>query len=168
MEKQYTRNLLDPNELLELQYEAATSGKRLANYLIDIIAYILFIFTLAVVVGLVGLSETLADTDDNLVTLLYYAGYVLYYALFEVSIGKTPGKLITKTRVIDEEGGPISIGQAFGRSLARLIPFEVFSFLGPNRPRGWHDRLAGTWVVDDLPIGPNTYLQPTDPGPETE
>ena len=33
------------------------------------------------------------------------------------------------------------------RSLARIIPFEPFSFLG-NSPRGWHDTLTKTYVVD--------------------
>jgi hypothetical protein len=33
-----------------------------------------------------------------------------------------------------------------GRSAARSIPFEPFSFLG-GQPTGWHDRLSETRVV---------------------
>jgi uncharacterized RDD family membrane protein YckC len=74
---------------------------------------------------------------------------VLYYTCFEALFGCTLGKLVTGTRVVDERGGPITWGQAFGRSLCRYIPFEPFSVLGSedDEVRGWHDRIPRTFVV---------------------
>jgi uncharacterized RDD family membrane protein YckC len=37
------------------------------------------------------------------------------------------------------------------RSLVRIIPFEAFSLLSPN-PRGWHDTLSDTIVIDDISL----------------
>lgn len=60
--------------------------------------------------------------------------------------GKTIGKLLTGTKVVDSTGGPASIKTAFLRSLCRYIPFEPFSFLSSDA-RGWHDSITKTWVI---------------------
>ncbi|MFT6808347.1 MAG: hypothetical protein ACJA01_001571 [Saprospiraceae bacterium] len=36
----------------------------------------------------------------------------------------------------------------FKRSLCRLIPFEIFSFLGEPL-MDWHDKISGTKVIED-------------------
>jgi uncharacterized RDD family membrane protein YckC len=69
---------------------------------------------------------------------------LLYYAFFEGIWSRTPGKFLFGTVVISEDGGKPSMGQVFGRTLCRLIPFEPFSCLGK---RGWHDSIPKTWVV---------------------
>jgi uncharacterized RDD family membrane protein YckC len=63
--------------------------------------------------------------------------------------GRSLGKLATGTRVIAAEGGPPSFARVLGRTLARFIPFEAFSFLTDRdgRPVGWHDSLSRTRVV---------------------
>lgn len=73
---------------------------------------------------------------------------VLYYVPFETGFGRTPAKLITGTKVVSEDGGPPGLGRVLGRTLVRMVPFEVFSFLGGDgRPVGWHDSWSGTRVV---------------------
>ena len=67
-----------------------------------------------------------------------------YYCFFEGIWGRTPGKFLIGTKVVDEEGDPPSFGQIVGRSACRLIPFEPFSFFGA---RGWHDSISHTYVV---------------------
>ena len=69
-----------------------------------------------------------------------------YYVLFEALTGRTPAKYITGTRVVNMMGGKPSFGQILGRSAARFIPLEPFSFFGSSR-RGWHDSLSHTRVV---------------------
>jgi uncharacterized RDD family membrane protein YckC len=54
--------------------------------------------------------------------------------------------LITGCKVVNEKGGRPSFGQILGRTFARLIPFEAFSFLGTTG-RGLHDSVAKTFVV---------------------
>lgn len=71
---------------------------------------------------------------------------LFYYVFFESLTGRTPGKLLTGTRVVDEQGQKPSFGQILGRSLARMLPFEPLSFFGAEN-RGWHDSLSKTYVV---------------------
>ncbi len=108
----------------------ASSGRRLANYFIDRVASLIFISILLQV---------------NLV--LGVAAIVGYFIFFEGLWQRTPGKWITKTKVVNREGKSPTFGQIVGRSFARFIPFEPFSFLFGNPPRGWHDSLSGTYVV---------------------
>ncbi|MEM6265057.1 MAG: RDD family protein, partial [Bacteroidota bacterium] len=67
---------------------------------------------------------------------------------FEAAFGKTPGKFVTKTQVVNKDGGKPTPGQLIGRTFARFIPFDAFSFLASN-PVGWHDSLSKTRVVKD-------------------
>ncbi len=71
--------------------------------------------------------------------------YFLYYFLFEVSIGKTPGKFITRTSVVDLGGTSQTVDQALVRTISRFIPFEPLSFLFSGS--AWHDKLSRTMVV---------------------
>jgi uncharacterized RDD family membrane protein YckC len=71
---------------------------------------------------------------------------VLYYVILEGAFGFTIGKLITRTRVVDESGRKPRLGQILGRTLSRFVPFEPFSFFNDSAS-GWHDRWSGTRVV---------------------
>ena len=66
----------------------------------------------------------------------------------EAVFQRTIGKLVTGTRVVTTDGNVPGFGKVLGRSLARVIPFEVLSFLGAI-PIGWHDKLSGTRVVQN-------------------
>jgi uncharacterized RDD family membrane protein YckC len=68
-----------------------------------------------------------------------------YYIFFEALFDRTPAKWITGTRVIALDGSRPRFLQIVGRSFARFVPLEPFSFLG--NARGWHDRWSGTRVV---------------------
>lgn len=69
-----------------------------------------------------------------------------YYTVMEGVFGVTIGKLITRTKVVTEDGSKPGFGMALGRSLCRMIPFEAFSFLG-RESRGWHDSITKSYVV---------------------
>ncbi|MFN7120071.1 MAG: RDD family protein, partial [Saprospiraceae bacterium] len=72
-----------------------------------------------------------------------------YYILAEyLSKGKTLGKLVTGTRAVTLTGETPTLNQIIGRSFARVIPFEPFSYLGDS-PNGWHDQLSETIVIDE-------------------
>ena len=126
-----------PN-IVEYTVEGIT---RLGHYIIDHIArYVLLIF-------FVYLFEAIGTDLGNL-ALLCYIPYFIYYPLMEFYFGKTIGKILTKSTVVSKDGGKITFGQAVGRSLCRLIPFNSFSFLGASAI-GWHDRISKTRVVSD-------------------
>ena len=125
--------------------ELASTGQRFGNYLLDLIC----IYTGSIVVGgilyLIGLGDLIERINGTLFGFIFL---LLYYIPQEALLGWSLGKLITGTRVVREDGTPITFGQALGRALCRFIPFEAFSFLGGNgKPVGWHDTISGTRVI---------------------
>jgi uncharacterized RDD family membrane protein YckC len=91
------------------------------------------------------------EIELNIISfLLGIAIMILYYLVTEGMWQRSLAKMLTKTRVVDADGGTPSIGQIIGRTLARFIPFEQFSFFGnKGYPIGWHDSLSGTRVIQD-------------------
>lgn len=140
--------LLDP-ETAPTPEELAGAGRRFANLWIDSFA----LNFVGLVAGAAVGSLTEAGEGPGLLATfgVGFAASVGYYATFESLTGRTLGKLVTRTRVVSASGGPATLRQILGRSLARQIPFEAFSFLvGSGRglpPVGWHDSLSGTRVV---------------------
>jgi len=130
----------------------ATSGKRFANLLIDAICLYLILWVIAFTLRILGFRDFIVHLSSagnrlelRLFTILIY---VLYFTGLEAVFGKTIGKMITQTKVVDLQGRPISWTKALGRSLCRMIPFDAFSFFN-NFPVGWHDSIPGTRVVTD-------------------
>ena len=103
---------------------------RFTNYVVDL-AFC------AMIVGLLGDETYLGSLVVTFV----------YYVFFESLFRRTPGKRLTRTRVITLAGGRPSFVTVLKRSFVRLIPFEPLSYLGSGR--GWHDRWSGTRVVHD-------------------
>lgn len=124
----------------------AGKGARLANLMIDYIAQLVLGFLFGILVALVGGDagidwlERIPDLAIGIPVML------LYYITFEATTSRTLGKLITGTKVVKADGTAPSVGQVIGRTLCRLIPFEMFSFFG-KPTRGWHDRFSETYVV---------------------
>lgn len=116
----------------------ASLGVRFANVFIDNICRVL------IGSGVGALLGQLSDPGIGAVfTVLWLFGYYIFFeGLFQV----TPGKLITRTRVVDLNGNKPTFLQIVGRSFARFVPFEPFSFFGSTAD-GWHDRWSGTRVV---------------------
>ncbi len=147
MENSYQTPAYEDTLLDDVDYSLvqASHGKRFANYLIDVIVTYFF---LGVGIGLLTvLNHSNLDEGGafNLIMILFF---VLTMAIVEVSTnGRSLGKLITGTRVVNNDGTRISFGTALGRSLSRIVPFEAFSALGsPCYP--WHDRWTNTYVID--------------------
>ena len=111
-----------------------------------------FVFWVGLLVIFPGAGESV-DTDsagfdlfDRLASMALYGLYIgAVEALFG---GKSLGKLITRTRAVNDDGTRISTGTAFLRGLSRAVPFSAFSALGtPCYP--WHDRWTHTLVIDE-------------------
>jgi uncharacterized RDD family membrane protein YckC len=125
----------------------AGRGWRLANSLLDTLFFYILMILLVVALGLAGEIEWLETKHDFLSTLLGWGMFVLYYAVQEGIWGRTLGKWITGTRVLNEDGSVPRFKQILGRSLARLVPFEPLSFfLFGQEPVGWHDYWSNTRV----------------------
>lgn len=135
----------------------ARKGLRFANFFIDNVILNIFTFGIGIVAGVMLISQGYeVDADGNFLDTPLWVDLVInfvhipitlaYYIILEVTLGRTLGKMITGTKVVNAEGGQATVGQVVGRSFARYIPFEVFSFLGETG-RGWHDSLSKTYVV---------------------
>jgi|ERR1051326_3275697 uncharacterized RDD family membrane protein YckC len=123
----------------------ASQGKRFANSLIDGLAIYGLAFIAGMLLGVTGNVEIMRE--PMMPNLIGFLLVMCYYIIAEGFFGRTIGKAVTRTRVVDASGGPPSFGQVVGRSFSRLIPFEAFSFLA--NPVGWHDSISGTYVINE-------------------
>jgi len=77
---------------------------------------------------------------------------IIYFTYFHGSTGRTPGKRLLDLQVVSVDGGKISFGVAFLRSVGYLVSSIVFClgyiWIGfDKRKQGWHDKIAGTIVI---------------------
>jgi uncharacterized RDD family membrane protein YckC len=150
-------NLLADDAALLYQYEEASIGKRLLNYIIDVV---FCNYGLTFATGYLGGMVLNAVNPELLYEIVYEEGapywiyiyvitistWFLYYTICEKAFnGQTLGKLLTGTRAIRDDGQSLTFRDAALRSLSRAVPFEAFSALG-GRP--WHDSWTNTRVVN--------------------
>ena len=121
-------------------------GKRFVNSLIDGIA--IFILINIIDIAIAAIFPPKAHTYGCLLALFNMVFNFIFYVSFEYYTGKTPGKYVTKTTVVNDYGVRPSLLQILGRSAARFIPFECFTFFDAQS-RGWHDSMSNTFVVSD-------------------
>lgn len=150
-EKNAEGEIIESFRDVKVKYEPqeVSKGIRFAYYLVDIVFFYIFSLFIGVILGFIivatdamGLLESMTDPiGGRLWNMLIY---VIYYCLFEGILGTSLAKLIFGYVVIDEYANKPSFGRIVGRSFARIIPFEGFSFFGD---RGWHDSLSKTYVV---------------------
>jgi uncharacterized RDD family membrane protein YckC len=137
----------------------ARRGMAFLTDLLVLAALSSILFFLVYVAFTVGMAaHRQRPSSDYLVglTRFFVLGEILlfsgYFVLFHGMEGKTPGKWLLGLRVVDAEQR--SIG--YRRALVRFLGYfpAIFSFgLGilwivfSREKRGWHDFLAGTWVI---------------------
>ena len=136
-------NLIDSEITLNPDDNLASMGKRFLNSLIDTIAYYAIVFVMGMVAVLSSHNLLIQENLTIFALILMF----LYFVVFESLFGKTLGKLITKTKVVMEDGSKPSFTRIMGRSLCRFIPFDGLSYLGGSI--GWHDKFSKTRVVND-------------------
>lgn len=141
---------------------AALSGPlEYAGFWIRFLAHIIdqVLLTIAgVIIGFIfGLAFQSSSTDaaailQGLLMLISVAIGMGYEVFFVVRFGATPGKMALRLKVVTAEGGPISVGRAFGRYFAKilsactlLIGYIIAAF--DDEKRALHDRICNTRVV---------------------
>ena len=119
---------------------------------IDILVILML---LIVPTSLLG-KEHLGDHVWDYIILFWLVALVAYFVVFEALWGRTLGKLITGTVVIDRNGRAPGFARALVRTLLRLIevnPLLVgglpagIALLVTKRHQRMGDLLAGTYVV---------------------
>jgi uncharacterized RDD family membrane protein YckC len=130
----------------------ASTEKRFANYIIDSICFYVFCIIIGALLGIVmavyfPTSVKIFDRDSKMVNYLFgFCIMFIFYFISEALTGRTLGKLITKTKVVKENGLPPGFRDILLRTLCRFIPFDALSFFSQDN-LGWHDKLSKTKVV---------------------
>jgi uncharacterized RDD family membrane protein YckC len=130
----------------------ASLEKRFANLILDSIFYYVFSFLIGTILAIFMVayspsSLSMLDSDNKITN--YLVGLLvmfIYYSTSEALTGRTLGKLITRTKVVDENGLTPGINTILLRTVCRFIPFDAISFFFDDNT-GWHDKLSKTKVV---------------------
>lgn len=176
----FNRVSLSTPESVELEFTLAGIGNRTLALVIDyqILALLLLGFWILWSTFSFGLMNYLNRANFNyasvpiwLVAILLLLSFFLftgYFAVFEVLWqGQTPGKRITKIRVIRDDGRPVGLSQAAMRSLLR--PLDDFFFVGVffillgKQEKRLGDWAAGTLVIQEQRGDRNATLTISDP-----
>ncbi len=128
---------------------------RVAAALID--SVLLAIITVPFLIWIYGFDRYLVESDkfihgtaDFLISYVFPAVAII---IFWIARQATPGKMLLSLKIVDAKTfGPLRPGQAIGRYLGYYV--SMFGlFLGlfwvgwDARKQGWHDKLAGTVVI---------------------
>ncbi len=123
----------------------ASRGVRFINFLIDFLCFMLITTVIFLILGRY-IDATIIESEysNRLLSILIY---LTYYTAFESVLSATPGKLITKTKVVEKNTTSISFTTAVIRSFSRLIPFEPISIFFSANKLSWHDKFSNTKVI---------------------
>lgn len=137
---------------------------RFVAYLVDCLLLMPMHLVLNLLVGIAAAGAVSASTSDEeaagavlVLGMAYWFWYFVLYWLYEAvftasSLQATPGKRLLGLKVTDLNGNRISFGRATGRFLGKILSSLIFCLgfirIGfSEKKRGWHDELAGTYVV---------------------
>jgi uncharacterized RDD family membrane protein YckC len=131
---------------------AAVTGAK-AGFWIRVLAFIIDSVILYVVNLIVGLVLNPSTTGrSGIQTLLGIIYFTYFWSASSMWPGQTVGDKLLNLRVIKTDGTDLTIVQAFIRYVGLFVSFLVI-FIGviwvafdPNK-QGWHDKIAGTYVV---------------------
>lgn len=120
-------------------------GVRFVNFLLDLVIFAVIAST---IIYIVKTQTNLLDESNKLTDRIFSISlYIIYYLFFELIFKSTPGKFITKTKVVNEENKVPSGSAILIRSLVRIIPLEPISIFFYSDKQCWHDRFSNTKII---------------------
>lgn len=132
---------------------------RLGAYIVDSIFVSIITIPFAVATGSFG-AQPKFDPDGGfempphfwITQVFSIAATICYWGFMTQHKGQTLGKMAMKIKVVNAEGGPITPGQAWGRTLAQIIGGTLllatyFPIPFTREKTGIHDLLARTRVI---------------------
>lgn len=135
-----------PHQVLGDNIKYASFAKRLVAYLIDVL-----------IIGIVSTVAGFAWKIIGLESLASVLGIVIgigYSGYFWTTTGATPGKALMKLKVVDVNGHLLSWGGAILRYICYIVSGIALGLgfiwvLIDKNNQGWHDKIAGTFVIDE-------------------
>ncbi len=133
-----------------IAYNKANSTKRLLNYIIDIVVFMVILLLMTMIILLINPNTSIFYDIESSPPILFELFYLFLYGLIMflseyLTKGRSVGKYITGTQVVRDDGLALTPSDFLKRNSIRLLPFEVLSFLGNS---GWHDKFSKTTVVN--------------------
>ena len=123
---------------------------------LSILSFALFYFVYTGYrVGLAAHQQTLSGESLDVFLFLCLVGWLClvtgYFVLLHGMAGQTLGKWLLGLRIVGANQAPITYRQALvrwaGSWIAALMGAGLLWILFHPQKRGWHDLLAGTWVI---------------------
>jgi uncharacterized RDD family membrane protein YckC len=120
---------------------------RFINFLLDTLA-----FTLIAIITILILKKYLPSfqfysAENN--RIIAFILYFFYYFIFELTLSSTLGKLITRTKVVDQISlSRPSVLKILIRTFCRFIPLEGFSIFFTEKKNVLHDIISRTTVIN--------------------
>lgn len=127
----------------------------LANPVQRLFASVIDTFLIFMIMGaFTSAGKGLGGDAAGLASCLSLFLYLGYFTYFHAQSGQTPGKKLLGIKVVSEDGSPISMGQAIGRTFSYwLSSFIVYLgyllILVDKDNQGLHDKLAKTVVIQE-------------------
>ncbi len=118
---------------------------RFVNFITDLLIFA--IISSAILVTLKSNFSSLSTDNkyiDRIISLLLYSAY---YLVCEGIFRTTPGKFLTKTKVVTNDGEAASFQLILIRSITRIIPFEPLSIFFSDNKNCWHDTISKTKLI---------------------
>ena len=130
--------------------------RRLYAFTIDFGLIMMIIYAIAPAANGVMFSQEAAPQD-----LIFFFGY---FIIPTVIWGRTPGKWVAGIVVVDSEGqtpGPAAIPrEMIGKFVSYLAAgIGIFWLILDPKRQGWHDKIAGTYVVDNPYSGGPQFMK---------
>jgi uncharacterized RDD family membrane protein YckC len=154
---------------IDVEYDLASLGERIAGYLIDILIIIAYF----IILMLINSYSHSLFRDTNWVFILFFLPILFYDLISEILLnGQSVGKKVMKIKVISIDGSQPSLGQYIIRWLFRLVDFTITNDLcalicvavSENKQR-LGDMVAGTTLIRTQP---RIAFQQTIYSPTTE
>lgn len=136
--------------------DLAGVGQRLASYLVDVVVLSVIYIALIFLSGVQIEEEAIAGGDFSMTFIAIYilmAAIAIGYYTYFFGKGQTPGMKLVEVKLIRTDGvEPVGYKKGFFRWIGMEISGMVL-FLGyvwiliDKKRQGWHDKIAGTYVV---------------------
>jgi uncharacterized RDD family membrane protein YckC len=141
----------DQSEIIKTAVTMQYQGiwMRFISFLIDTIVLGVLIGVIGSILGFSVVSRT-AGWGFGLLSFIIFLAYFTY---LEGSKGQTIGKMVTKIKVVGEDGEMISMNQAFTRNILRVIDGLLAYLIGAiliwrsDKKQRLGDRIAKTVVI---------------------
>ena len=127
--------------------EIASVGQRIGVGLVDAV--------IGILIGVVGvaLGSVIGDAAGWLLVFVLVIAFVVVYLWLVSTRGQSPGKIVVGIKIVRMDGSSLGFGGALMREIIGKIVSSVIFYLGyiwilfDGKRQGWHDKIAGTYVV---------------------